>query len=444
MTASKSPSIEPTTKPTVDDTESPTESMSVSTPPSMEMNSKPTVEGTCSGDLTYYACGPVCEVTCNSRDDHVPIVNGQPCSTCTLPSCPSGCFCPPDKPIRVDGTDICLRHPNDCPPKTTSCKGYMVLQECGNTCPPTCDNAIPLPQDGGIPCIYPNFCSVGCFCPPDKPIALGDGSGTCVADRSECPSPAPIDPGSPTMAPTSEVTYAGTFCPGDLVFITCGGNCPRPTCNNRDPPKECSEECIISSCFCPTGKPLQIDRTDIECVEDFSQCPPPELQGRSGFDDEKEQSPKRKPGEGIVQERTYPYYYYDPKSSLRVTFFEGTGEELLPVEAELLLREFEIFLQQWLTNPDQTVGLALSKVDLIYSSYQYDEMDAPDEVEIDFETMVGIPPETMIRSERQVMNLLTQANFRHFIGAHPRRNPGVGIFENTFKVLFKVIGTNGV
>jgi len=437
----------PTDTTTISSSSSSMPSSSISSPaPSSIPTAAPTRKGTCRGDLIYSACAPTCEVTCDSRDDYFPIVDGKPCNTWPWWYCRNACVCPPSKPIRVDdGTDECLEHPRDCPAKTTTCPGDMVFQECGNTCPPTCTNAIPLVQDGGRPCIYPNACSVGCYCPDDKPIAVGDDTGRCVTTRMECPAAPPVEEGSPTAAPTVEVTYAGLACTGDLVFLTCGSSCPSLTCAkpNLPPDLACPTVCV-SGCYCPSEKPLLLDdRMDI-CVANVQECPAPEndsmlLDTRAGLDSPDINSIKKVKADKSAEDVTNPTTTteYDFKSDLIVTFFPETGQEPTTFEMDGLLMELEVSFHQWLvtTNPS-------SQVHLIYTSYQYDGVDAPDMVQIEFQTMVRIPSE-IILTERHVATLLTKANFGSFIAEQVRRNPDVGVFENTFKVVFKAVGTGG-
>jgi len=180
------------------------------------------------------------------------------------------------------------------------------------------------------------------------------------------------------------------------------------------------------------------------CVANVQECPAPEndsmlLDTRAGLDSPDINSIKKVKADKSAEDVTNPTTTteYDFKSDLIVTFFPETGQEPTTFEMDGLLMELEVSFHQWLvtTNPS-------SQVHLIYTSYQYDGVDAPDMVQIEFQTMVRIPSE-IILTERHVATLLTKANFGSFIAEQVRRNPDVGVFENTFKVVFKAVGTGG-
>ena len=480
----------------------------------------------CGGDMVFIVCGGSCpSPTCQSR-----LAEGTPppCED----ECISGCYCP-EGGILVDGTGTCVDDYSQCPEGGTGetdpdvvdttgpsmmaptmspsssgtvegtavstnndggiCKGDLIYKECGNTCPPTCDNAFPLESEGGG-CIYPNACTPGCYCPPEKPIAV-DKSGRCVESRDLCPSSPPVEAGSPTTSPTSVVTFSGTYCSGDMEFITCGGSCPRPTCNNPAAEGPCRNECI-SSCYCPDGT-IHADGTDM-CVSDYSKCP----EGGYG-------TVQRAKDTNSVAGTTATY---DWKSELTITLpYQAI---ITTLEVDVVLKKLEDFLTQTLleSNINNTPLFSAATVDIVLQSYEHNSVaasgdeDEHDVVDVEFTlhvtattaietTQCPSPTENKcvndnnyaecvallvqgclevlalescplkfrcgtwgddesattaaIPSERQVATLLTETNFYGFYSEYLHKDDGTvssisggaDVFEKTKEVVFQVTGS---
>ena len=114
------------------------------------------------GENEYYnECGSPCRDDCETiMQDPIDCIK----------KCESGCFCIDGFVIGPDG--ICI-------PKEECCMPPMIWDECGTSCPATCDN----PNAPNGPCI--EMCRTGCRCPDDMVL---DENGRCIMPE-ECQPP---------------------------------------------------------------------------------------------------------------------------------------------------------------------------------------------------------------------------------------------------------------
>ena len=166
--------------------------------------------------------------------------------------------------------------------QASACPAPMIHKSCGSRCVPTCDN----PNPG----ICAQWCKEGCFCPPDVPVLLRDGTcGTanqcdtkhecphnlewdecasacdatckdpsplCIAEcrpKCACPADKPILLEDGTCGTADQCKQ----CPGNLVWSECGSRC-NATC--EDPNPACTLDCF-SGCVCPGSHPIKLAPT---------------------------------------------------------------------------------------------------------------------------------------------------------------------------------------
>ncbi|KAG4065149.1 hypothetical protein HA402_007546 [Bradysia odoriphaga] len=191
-------------------------------------------EQVCPLNEVYDECGSACPLTCNNYKS--------PPGVCTA-NCVVGCRCQDDY-VRneADGT-CCLE--SECPATEEEqvCPLNEVYNECGTSCPITCNNYKNPPQ------MCNRMCNAGCECAPG--YVRNEEDGTCCLE-SECPA-----------------TEQEQVCPLNEVYDTCGTACPL-TCNNyKSPPDACTDNCV-EGCRCQDGYLRNED--DGTCCRE-SECP---------------------------------------------------------------------------------------------------------------------------------------------------------------------------
>ncbi|KAI0223863.1 hypothetical protein LSAT2_025043 [Lamellibrachia satsuma] len=165
-------------------------------------------QASCPDGRVWTKCRGACQPTCKKPFRSF---------TC-IRRCVTGCLCPNDSPILLNGK--CIRE-----------------AQCKALCPdgqPTCKKPI-----RSFTCI--RRCVTGCLCPNDSPILL---NGKCIRE-AQCKA----------------------LCPDGQVWSTCTAHC-QPTCDKPRP--ICSLNCV-RGCVCPEDRPFLHEG---ECIRQ-AQCPVP-------------------------------------------------------------------------------------------------------------------------------------------------------------------------
>ncbi|KAF9956899.1 hypothetical protein BGZ72_002370 [Mortierella alpina] len=149
------------------------------------------------------------------------------------------------------------------------CGKNEFFNDCGSSCPVTCENI----NNPPAACAW--NCVVGCFC---EAGLIRRKDGQCVRE-SECKVSAPVTATVPAPAPTRAPVPAPVQrkCGKNEVFNDCGSSCPATCENINNPPAACTLNCVVG-CFCEAGLIRRcfceaglIRRKDGQCVRE-SEC----------------------------------------------------------------------------------------------------------------------------------------------------------------------------
>ena len=170
-----------------------------------------------------WTCGPVCIETCDYKPE-----------ICTA-ICRFGCFCNDGYVRQSNATDSPCVSRESCkkPEPLYSCGKNQEYNDCGTSCPPTCDDfSYPLPKPLKR-CTA--ACIAGCFCK----------EGFYRTDKNRCVPPEKC-------------------CNGENeVFNGCGTACPE-TCDYK--PTACTRQCV-QGCFCKSSNCIRKDNsTNSPCI----------------------------------------------------------------------------------------------------------------------------------------------------------------------------------
>ncbi|XP_037041474.1 von Willebrand factor-like isoform X6 [Bradysia coprophila] len=190
-------------------------------------------EEVCPLNEEYDECGSACPLTCNNYKS--------PPDMCT-DNCIKGCRCQ-DGYVRNEADNTCCLE-SECPATETEhvCPLNEVYNECGSSCPATCNNY------KNPPTMCNMMCNVGCECAPG--YVRNEADNTCCLE-SECPAPEPV-------------------CALNQVYTTCGTACPLTCENYNNPPQFCTMQCVVG-CECNKG---YVKKSDGSC------CLPSECTGK--------------------------------------------------------------------------------------------------------------------------------------------------------------------
>ncbi|XP_037041470.1 uncharacterized protein LOC119078121 isoform X2 [Bradysia coprophila] len=130
----------------------------------------PVTEEVCPLNEEYDECGSACPLTCNNYKS--------PPDMCT-DNCIKGCRCQ-DGYVRNEADNTCCLE-SECPATETEhvCPLNEVYNECGSSCPATCNNY------KNPPTMCNMMCNVGCECAPG--YVRNEADNTCCLE-SECPA----------------------------------------------------------------------------------------------------------------------------------------------------------------------------------------------------------------------------------------------------------------
>ncbi|KFM65456.1 Kunitz/BPTI-like toxin, partial [Stegodyphus mimosarum] len=170
----------------------------------------------CPENEHFKQCGTACPSTCQNYDDFP-----RPC----VPMCVAGCFC--NEGLVRNENNICVT-PQSCPSR---CPENEHFEQCGTSCPSTCDNF----NDSERICVM--MCFRGCFC---NQGLVRNENNLCVTPE-DCPSACQQPKQSGPCTATIHRFYFNneTRQCEEFIYGGCYGN------RNRFLTKtECEAECI--------------------------------------------------------------------------------------------------------------------------------------------------------------------------------------------------------
>ncbi|XP_071504940.1 zonadhesin-like [Diadema antillarum] len=173
----------------------------------------PNIEGDCTGGKEFQACGPSCELTCNSPPDLLCIAMCQP-----------GCFCPEGTILLDQDSDVCVSV-EDCPNLEISATQVTnaVLAAEVFQCPPKIGRCPFQLEDSASTCV--EECSSDYDCPGERKCCPNSCGHVCHYPDFPVPQPYPdLFPPKPTPLPASGVSVP--VCPAATEAAeTCGAAC---------------------------------------------------------------------------------------------------------------------------------------------------------------------------------------------------------------------------
>ncbi|XP_054711275.1 papilin-like [Uloborus diversus] len=229
----------------------------------------------CQDNAHYESCGTACPLTCSNYNN--------PPQACVL-MCVAGCVCDEGYVKSIDGS--CVK-PLNCPAidPAPSCPSNAHYEECGTSCPLTCENYANPPHICNL------MCNTGCFC-DEGYVKTHDGK--CVKP-SQCPARDPA------------------FCPDNSEYRECGTACPLTCENYHNPPRICPAMCV-SGCHCQEGF---VQTQDGHCIRPEN-CPQRSVEPENPSCVEE---PETGPCRAYI-----PMYYYDIKDGTCKKFIYGGCE----------------------------------------------------------------------------------------------------------------------
>lgn len=174
--------------------------------------------GVCGENEEPSKCATLCPDTCQGQN-----------TSCNPARCAQGCQCVHGF-VRHNGR--CIRK-EDCNKQEPRCPAGERWNNCGTSCPDTCESSLSVVFD------CPNECRVGCECEP----GLVRHSGQCIS-RDKCP---PTEAENSTIHNETRETRGP--CNQNEQWNDCGTACPE-TCEGKL--EICTLQCV-PGCECKSG-----------------------------------------------------------------------------------------------------------------------------------------------------------------------------------------------